>query len=236
MAWFRRLLFGVARSPVSAFFIGFAFEHLAALLPVNQVSENAQVLVFQHPVPFWQFHMLGVPKKRLRSLASLALGTPAGQTLLLALLAALRAAAQAKCPAGYKIIVNGGRYQDVPQLHFHLCSGQAANGDGNLPMREDILLPGAPLAAHGAARLYAHPQPSRAVHYLLAAGADLPPFGRLDFAQPAQAAALCDLFVLAQASVAQLGLEAYTLIIDVPAGQPGEALVLHLVSGAAIQP
>jgi diadenosine tetraphosphate (Ap4A) HIT family hydrolase len=25
--------------------------------------------------------------------------------------------------AGYRLIVNGGKYQDVAQLHFHLVSG-----------------------------------------------------------------------------------------------------------------
>ena len=27
---------------------------------------------------------------------------------------------------GYRLIVNGGAYQDIPQLHFHLVSGRNA--------------------------------------------------------------------------------------------------------------
>jgi diadenosine tetraphosphate (Ap4A) HIT family hydrolase len=32
-------------------------------------------------------------------------------------------------PAGYRLISNGGRYQDVPQLHFHLISGETHSQD-----------------------------------------------------------------------------------------------------------
>jgi diadenosine tetraphosphate (Ap4A) HIT family hydrolase len=40
-------------------------------------------------------------------------------------------------PVGYRLIVNGGSYQDVPHLHFHLVSGSGkinSNSESKAPI------------------------------------------------------------------------------------------------------
>ncbi len=65
-----------------------------------------------------------VPKKALVSLAAL---TPADSAFMVDLFAAVQSlvAELHLEQAGYRLIANGGAYQDFPQLHFHLVSGAA---------------------------------------------------------------------------------------------------------------
>lgn len=88
-------------------------------IPVKRLRETDTLMAFRHPKPSYPFHVLIVPKKAITSLMELD-SSDAG------FLADLYSTAQSlveefKLPA-YRLIVNGGEFQDVPQLHFHLIS------------------------------------------------------------------------------------------------------------------
>ncbi len=100
-------------------FIGWIFEHMSFAIPVKRLRETETLLAFEHPKPAYPFHVLLVPKKAVASLMEL-------DTKDLALLSDLYSTVQSlveefHLPA-YRLIVNGGEYQDFPQLHFHLIS------------------------------------------------------------------------------------------------------------------
>jgi len=89
-------------------------------LPLSRLRETATLLAFFHPAPSHPFHVLLIPRKPIPSLGDL---DPAVEA---AFLADLFTAAQSlvdeyDLPA-YRLIVNGGAYQDFPHLHFHLVS------------------------------------------------------------------------------------------------------------------
>ncbi len=88
-------------------------------IPVKRLRETDTLMAFRHPKPSYPFHVLIVPKKAVASLMEL-------DSSDAAFLADLYSSAQSlveefKLPA-YRLIVNGGEFQDVPQLHFHLIS------------------------------------------------------------------------------------------------------------------
>ena len=78
-----------------------------------------------HPVPSYQFHALAVPIKRKSSFLEIDLSAIGDPEYLLDLLAVCQQIARDQGLNRYSIIVNGGDYQDVPQVHFHI----AANDD-----------------------------------------------------------------------------------------------------------
>lgn len=90
-------------------------------IPVKRLHETATLLAFYHPRPSYAVHILIVPKKALDSLSAL----DSSDDIFLAdvfrttqiLVKELNLATN-----GYRLIVNGGEYQEVPQLHFHLIS------------------------------------------------------------------------------------------------------------------
>lgn len=110
------------RSPIVRLGIGWIFAHMSFALPVNRLRETETLIAFHHPRPSYLVDILLVPKKAIASLS--ALGSDDGDFLedLFAITQSL-VSELALNDAGYRLIVNGGSYQEVPQLHFHLVSG-----------------------------------------------------------------------------------------------------------------
>ena len=88
-------------------------------VPVKRLRETETLLAFHHPKPTYLFHVLLVPKKAIPSLKEL-------DSRDLAFLSDVHSTVQSLVDEfhlpGYRLIVNGGEYQDFPQLHFHLVS------------------------------------------------------------------------------------------------------------------
>jgi histidine triad (HIT) family protein len=116
-----------ARSGFGSRIIGWMFAHMSWLLAVDRLYESPILLAFQHPKPGYPVHILIVPKRAIRDLAALAeLPDSYENTLMKEVLCCVRELVQKLNleEAGYRLIVNGGRYQDVVELHFHLVSGE----------------------------------------------------------------------------------------------------------------
>jgi histidine triad (HIT) family protein len=88
-------------------------------VPVQRLRETDTLLAFYHPKPSYTFHVLLVPKKAVASLKELdAMDTE----FLSDLYATVQGIVEEFHLLAYRLIVNGGEYQDFPQLHFHLIS------------------------------------------------------------------------------------------------------------------
>jgi len=109
-------------------------NNLPFALPVKRLRETDSLLAFFHPKPAYPFHVLILPKQAVRSFADPSTGS--GQRLDPAnpFLADLVTAAQSLVDeyhlTAYRLIVNGGEYQEFPHLHFHLISEKS-------PLREN---------------------------------------------------------------------------------------------------
>lgn len=115
------LLLRVARLPAAGWLIAFVLARAAFLLPLKRLYETETLLAFHHPQPAYPLHILIVPRRRLPGFTALG----GGDALFLQeLVAAVRYLVETLDmePSGYRLIVNGGAYQDVAQLHFHLVS------------------------------------------------------------------------------------------------------------------
>jgi histidine triad (HIT) family protein len=116
-----RLLLRLARTRPGRWLTGWIFAHMSHILPVDRLAETGTLIAFRHPQPAYPFHVLIVPKKQVDSLASL---DPGDATFFSDLYSTVqKLVRQFDLDAeGYRMIVNGGKYQDFPQLHFHLIS------------------------------------------------------------------------------------------------------------------
>lgn len=97
-------------------------ENMSELLPVKKISETRSLICFYHPQPTYPVHILLVPKKDIRDLSQL---DPMDDEFLPDLFITVRTLVEELGleKKGYRLIVNGGEYQEFPQLHFHLVSG-----------------------------------------------------------------------------------------------------------------
>lgn len=99
--------------------IGWIFEHMSFAIPVQRLRETNTLLAFHHPKPAYKFHVLIVPKMAVTTLADL---DPRDTAFLTDLYATAQSLVTEYQLSAYRLIVNGGGYQDFPQLHFHLIS------------------------------------------------------------------------------------------------------------------
>jgi histidine triad (HIT) family protein len=106
--------------------IGWIFAHMTFAIPVKRLRETKTLLAFYHPKPAYPFHVLLVPKKAVASLKDL---DPTDISFLTDLFSAVQGLVNEFQLPAYRLIINGGEYQDFPQLHFHLISNVGAQRD-----------------------------------------------------------------------------------------------------------
>ena len=95
-------------------------EVLSGRTPVEKVLETANVLAYHHTRPFWETHIVVIPKTHVASLLTIE-----DNALLIELLDAVKqvAARVLEEKGAARVLTNLGRYQDSKHLHFHVYSG-----------------------------------------------------------------------------------------------------------------
>lgn len=95
-------------------------EVLSGKTPVEKVLETASVLAYHHTQPFWETHIVVIPKTHVASLLTID-----DNGLLIELLEAVKqvAARVLEEKGAARVLTNLGRYQDSKHLHFHVYSG-----------------------------------------------------------------------------------------------------------------
>jgi len=99
--------------------VGCVFAHLSFILPVKRLYQSARLIAFQHPSPSYSVHVLLIPKKSIRGLNELSVDD-AGLLIEILQTAKKLACDLGLTKSGYRLVYNGGAYQKVPQMHFHL--------------------------------------------------------------------------------------------------------------------
>jgi histidine triad (HIT) family protein len=92
---------------------------MSFVIPVQRLRETDTLMAFHHPKPSYPFHVLLVPKKAVASLREL---DASDSKFLAELYSTVQSLVDEFHLSAYRLIVNGGTYQDFPQLHFHLIS------------------------------------------------------------------------------------------------------------------
>jgi histidine triad (HIT) family protein len=117
------LVLSLSRTRLGRFLTGWIFAYMSQLLPLDRLVETGTLIAFRHPQPSYPFHVLIVPKSQVASLEAL---EPADSLFLSDLYATVQRLVKEfdLGTSGYRLIVNGGKFQDFPQLHFHLIAEQ----------------------------------------------------------------------------------------------------------------
>ncbi len=95
-------------------------EVLSGRLPVRKIVETERCLAFHHTKPSWTLHIVVIPKAHIAHLSDIRDYSLIGE--LFEIMADIVKTQQLES-TNYKIITNGGTFQDTKHLHFHLLSG-----------------------------------------------------------------------------------------------------------------
>ena len=95
-------------------------EVLSGKTPVEKVIETENVLAYYHTRPFWETHIVVIPKKHVDSLLTVDI-----RTLLELIEVVKTVAAKITGEKGAaRVLTNLGSYQDSKHLHFHVNAGE----------------------------------------------------------------------------------------------------------------
>jgi len=95
-------------------------EVLSGKTEVEKLFETDNVLAYHHTRPFWDTHIVVIPKTHVDSLMTV------DNELLIELLEVVRkvAADVLREKGAARVLTNLGEYQDSKHLHFHVNSGE----------------------------------------------------------------------------------------------------------------
>ena len=116
-----KFLFSTAKTKIGSYIVGETFEKFSNILPVDRVYENEYIIAFWHPKPFWEKHILIVPKKKIKNMISI---NDSDERYFTEVFSAVKIIIEKLKWSEYSLLSNGGERQEVNQLHFHLCTGK----------------------------------------------------------------------------------------------------------------
>lgn len=93
-------------------------------IKVNVIKETNNLLAFHHTKPSWTTHIVIVPKQHVTKLTELENMDLVSEVFEVAKQIILELGLNGK---NFKIVTNGGEFQDSKHLHFHLLSGEKLN-------------------------------------------------------------------------------------------------------------
>jgi len=101
-------------------------EILSGKTPVTKILETDNVLAYWHTRPYWETHIVVIPKTHIGSLLTLN-----DHALLVEIIDVVKTVSSTvvnECGAA-RVLTNLGEYQESKHLHFHVNSGKQIRPD-----------------------------------------------------------------------------------------------------------
>ena len=104
---------------------------LSGKTKVEKILETENVLAFYHTKPFWQIHLVVIPKRHISSLLTM---DDTEAEIFLELFEVIRkvSAEIVEKHGAARVLTNLGKYQESKHLHFHINSGDRIRPDNKV--------------------------------------------------------------------------------------------------------
>ena len=112
----------LARSFLFTKIIAMVAAHANFLLPGQRLADTPHWFAIRHPHPAYPVHILILPRRAITDWLSFPANEPEMYVEFVELSQRLIRDERLE-GIGYRLIVNGGEYQSIPQFHVHLVSG-----------------------------------------------------------------------------------------------------------------
>lgn len=160
----KRFLFSMAKAPLMGRMVGCAFQYCSWVIPVKKRYSSEKIIAFDHPRPSYENHMILSPKRAVESLQQMESDGLSEYFAEIWKTANDISATRPGYRDGFVMVANGGKRQEVQQVHFHLFTHHPmvneytaqGNTEAALYRDEDICV-------------LAHPNPNWEIHYVVSA-------------------------------------------------------------------
>lgn len=92
--------------------------------PASIVAESDQAIAIKSIQPAAEIHLLILPKEHVESFLTLSADANIINDMAKLIQTIIK---DQKLEQGYKLVINGGRYQAINHLHWHLLAGKLEN-------------------------------------------------------------------------------------------------------------
>lgn len=116
-----RIIKKALKIPVVAKFLIWLLTHIPSILPIKIIEGNSDWSACFHPDPSYPFHVLLLPHQSIKTLLQLSDEDQHISTSLWQMIKKLIGVYGLETH-GYRVIINGGAYQEFPIIHVHLVS------------------------------------------------------------------------------------------------------------------
>ncbi|MBQ4085208.1 MAG: HIT domain-containing protein [Clostridia bacterium] len=154
-----KILFRIAKAPLMGKAVASAFRYFGWAVPVRKVYSDRMIAAFHHPRPSYQNHIVIVPKRAIKDLQEMADGYPEYFACI------FRWASEHS--GSFVLMANGGKRQEVQQVHFHLFTGH----DVVRRYKADSTFSG-PVFCDGVLEVLPYPDPNWEIHYIARPASD----------------------------------------------------------------
>lgn len=157
----KKFLFKAAKSPWMGKLVGAAFQYGSWAIPVRKVYSSRDVVAFEHPQPSYDNHLILSPRKAVQNLQRMA-SDGLGWYVEKIWEAANRICEEKPAYHGsFVLVANGGKRQEVQQVHFHMFSNHAMVNDCAQGQADRVFF------SNEAICVFAHPKPDWEIHFVI---------------------------------------------------------------------
>lgn len=158
----KKILFRMAKSPFMGSMVGKAFQYCSRLIPVKKIYNGKEVIAFYHPQPSYQNHVIIVPKKAIKNLQQMASDSFSRYFVKIWETVKDICAAHPQFRDAFVIVANGGKRQEVQQVHFHMFTDhEVVNEYSAQEQAENVFY------RDGNICILEHPNPNWEVHFVM---------------------------------------------------------------------
>lgn len=158
----KKLLFKIAKSPFMGKFVGNAFQYCSWAIPVKKIYSSKEIIAFYHPHPSYKNHIIISPKRAVKNLQQMS------EERYIRYFTKVWEAAQDICVRHsefhdlFVIVANGGKRQEVQQIHFHMFTNHTiVNEYAVWEQEEDVLYSDSNIC------IVEHPNPNWEIHFVI---------------------------------------------------------------------
>lgn len=158
----KKLLYKIAKGPFMGKIVGYAFQYCSWAIPVKKVYNRKEIFAFCHPRPSYENHIIISPKRAVKNLQQIS------EERFIRYFAKVWEAVKdisTRHPEyhdGFIIVANGGKRQEVQQVHFHMFTNHTiVNEYAVWEQEEDVLYSDSHICIVG------HPNPNWEIHFVI---------------------------------------------------------------------
>lgn len=108
-------------------------EIISGKIPVDKIVETEQLIAFHHTKPYWEVHIVVIPRRHIESLATL---DPTEEVLFTEFMRTLSQLTQQISTqyGGCRVSTNVGSYQDTKHFHWYIYTGRRLRDESGQPL------------------------------------------------------------------------------------------------------